>query len=439
MIICAATFAIYRGSLNNYFICDDFIILHFAKYLPHPVVDYLYPHIAFSDPVMRSRYQPGSVIIRLLLFRLFDEDPAAYHLLSLVLHLANVCLVAFAASRLLPCTRFALLTALLFALAPQNGQMVMWVSCLPKLSSHLLVLSCLCCLFSRRKGCLPLYGLIYFVAVFTDVETAILPLLGAVYVVIYRRLLREHGRSGERVKLILIWSITASVVFIGNVVSAHYFPSGSFFSFKPLSGAAFIVNVLLPCNIPLAARFTLTGCMLVLAYRYRTPAVTLSLAAVLIGALFWSFIPLDPAPRYLYLYTLFSSMFTARLVLCLSNELRSRMVRRVSFAGAIIMLVLLNTTSLRKDQKWFSYLQGLGNKVNAIRTQGHNHACVYLEPSCRHISCGLNVFMEDVTFAAVPNPECPAIDCELEFYRPLYGRAALKKYWEFPWLWQPGH
>ncbi|MSR86602.1 tetratricopeptide repeat protein [Candidatus Peribacteria bacterium] len=142
---------LYGHGLTNAFVTldDDMLITL------NTVVHELSPHSiarAFTmyDPEL---YIPLTLVAYQILYHFFGLLPEAYHLLSLLLHVANALLVFLFIRELSGRRGVALMTALLFLVHPLHVEAVMWASAIKDvLSSFFLLLSLFFYMRFLRKG-----------------------------------------------------------------------------------------------------------------------------------------------------------------------------------------------------------------------------------------------------------------------------------------------
>ena len=75
-----------------------------------------------------SNYQPFTILSYLCEYHFFGSAPYGYHLISLILHLLNACLVFWLVYLLSRKTGVSVITALLFAVHPLHVESVAWIS-----------------------------------------------------------------------------------------------------------------------------------------------------------------------------------------------------------------------------------------------------------------------------------------------------------------------
>ena len=97
-------------------------------------------------------YQPVTMQVYAFIYAIFGEDPTAFHVFSLIIHLINVLLVFILVRYFSRQDHLALITAGLFALTPLQVESVAWVSALSNLLYTAFYLAGLCTyLFFLRK------------------------------------------------------------------------------------------------------------------------------------------------------------------------------------------------------------------------------------------------------------------------------------------------
>ena len=122
--VLALTFAVYVPSLRNGFTnWDDPLYV-----LNNPLLRNPTPIAIFMTPVA-GNWHPLTIVSYVMNFRISGLDPASYHWLNLLLHLANTALV-FAFVRLLAPGRMwaAVVTSLFFGIHPMHVESVAWIS-----------------------------------------------------------------------------------------------------------------------------------------------------------------------------------------------------------------------------------------------------------------------------------------------------------------------
>ncbi len=133
---------VYLGSINNFFVADDFTLLRegassstgdFVKY--------------FTDS-QNNIYAPIAKIIVFLLYTLFSFQPQGYHVFILFLHFAATLGVFFLAQKLLKKRLLAFLSALVFLVYPVSGTFIFWFS---TISVTLATIFCIYALISFIK------------------------------------------------------------------------------------------------------------------------------------------------------------------------------------------------------------------------------------------------------------------------------------------------
>jgi hypothetical protein len=194
LIIAAATCATFRPVLKNGFVWDDYPLFVDNAFLQVPVLEQLRWMFTSLDT---GHYHPVSWLLLATIRRLGGLEPKAYHLVGLVLHVANTVLVYFLARRLIAaaararvapplpvsapgasrrgvgtahhvdygyasgsggrCPPYELvlagaLAALLFGLHPLRVEVVAWAACLRDLLCAFFYLSALLCYLRMCEG-----------------------------------------------------------------------------------------------------------------------------------------------------------------------------------------------------------------------------------------------------------------------------------------------
>jgi len=122
--ILAVTFVAYLPSLRNGFTnWDDPLYVLQNPLLRHPTVGAI-----LTTPVA-GNWHPLTIGSYLLNFRISGLDPASYHWLNLLLHLANTALVFAFVSALAPGRKWtAVVTSLFFGIHPMHVESVAWIA-----------------------------------------------------------------------------------------------------------------------------------------------------------------------------------------------------------------------------------------------------------------------------------------------------------------------
>jgi tetratricopeptide (TPR) repeat protein len=135
-LLALAVLAVYGASIGYEFVYDDHVQIERNPWLRDPRGVWLFltrPFWGFymdrgTEP--SNYYRPVFGLLYSLVARGFGLQPAAFHAVSVALHLAATLLVAFGALRLFPGRRgdvAALAAGLLFAVHPAHAEAVAWV------------------------------------------------------------------------------------------------------------------------------------------------------------------------------------------------------------------------------------------------------------------------------------------------------------------------
>lgn len=201
-ILAFAVIAVYANTLLNGFVYDDNIqllanpwITDF-RYLP----DVLGTHsFGFKEgKEFGTTYRPLAFIVYMIEYSLFGFKPAGWHLVNIILHLANTLMVFFTASllfklfspekgRLEGLAPFA--AALVFAIHPVASETVAWIACVPELVYTFFCVAALNLYVRSRTS--SSYALtvasaaLFFTALFAKETAIVLPILVFVFDLLY--------------------------------------------------------------------------------------------------------------------------------------------------------------------------------------------------------------------------------------------------------------
>ncbi len=130
VLILALCGAVYGGFLNNTFHYDD---EHSIQQNPHirqlgNIPDFFSDPSQFSVDAEKGMYRPLLLVSYALNFALGGFSVTGYHLLNILLHALNACLVCWLATRLSGDGRVGLVAGLLFAAHPLGSEPVNYIS-----------------------------------------------------------------------------------------------------------------------------------------------------------------------------------------------------------------------------------------------------------------------------------------------------------------------
>lgn len=164
------TFIVYYGSINNYFVADDFTWLRQAAISSTGDIQKY-----FTRP-QNSFYQPLSPAINFLLYTVFSFQPQGYHVVLLLLHALSSLLVYFLSFRILKKKLPAFIAALFFLLSPFLVENIFWYSTLPVTLSSVFIMFALFCflkLWENKPVIKYLIPLIFIIFAFLTHEPSI--------------------------------------------------------------------------------------------------------------------------------------------------------------------------------------------------------------------------------------------------------------------------
>jgi len=168
-LLAAAVYVLrWTVSPDNYFFADDWMWFFYASKTPITAWLNVFPNHLYNDRPF------GGLFIRAL-YNLFEFNHVAYHSVYLVLHLLNVVLAFFIATRLLHSDRAAFCSAILFGCWGSALNAPTWVASIFDLLCCTLILSALLAHLSARSSWL-VAGL-YLLAIRTKEIAIVLPFL----------------------------------------------------------------------------------------------------------------------------------------------------------------------------------------------------------------------------------------------------------------------
>src|SRR5574340_712765 len=197
LLLLAATFIVYVGTLQFEFVYDDMgqivnnPVVHSWRYLPW----YFHSNVWMQQYAVGNYYRPLFLFWLLLNYTLFGLQPLFWHLTTVLAHLAVTWMVYLLVRRLTSDQATAAIAALLFGLHPIHLEAVAWISGVTEpLLAMLLVPAFLCYLNYRERGrarrWLLLSLLLFALALLTKETAVVLPALLFAYAWIY---VRETG------------------------------------------------------------------------------------------------------------------------------------------------------------------------------------------------------------------------------------------------------
>ncbi len=224
-ILITVTFGLYAKSVNFDFIAnwDDNTYVIENELIRSISLDAVAK--MFTTPV-QANYAPLHIMSYAIDYALWGLDPAGYHLVNILLHVLNVCLVFLLARRLLGKDSVAFFVALGFAVHPLNVENVAWVSERKTLLASAFCMSAFIAYLKSRERAKPAYYwislLLFQLAVLSKATAVILPLL----IISYEFLLGGGKPISWRLAPYLLISaagaaMTVAVHFQSNVIDAE--------------------------------------------------------------------------------------------------------------------------------------------------------------------------------------------------------------------------
>jgi tetratricopeptide (TPR) repeat protein len=370
MVVCVWALTTYRGLSDHPWSYDDYDHVVKAERVLESPATLLSPDSKEPSRVLHHLYF-------LLVYVLFGESVAAYHILNIVLHLINVVLCYLLARQLTRDEATSLTAAFLFAINVSAFEAIYWIAASATLmgaafaqTTVLLVLrsnslrssvwaslsylACCLCYESHIAILIPLVWIWWSRRPSIPVSTPVKLALAAVLFVLADGFVFSTGDAKVSANEIVIGFHVVENVgrFIGRLyLNAHFAPAG-------WSGSV-------PFDMPETYHlwYTLTGWLiaagLVLASR-KSPCISLLLVWIIATALPSSMsIEHRLFPRYWYLPSVASSTLTAIGCVTLFNRVHFGRYARV--AVAVLALVLLTSTYVKSRYYEGRYLMNTAN------------------------------------------------------------------------------
>jgi protein O-mannosyl-transferase len=371
LIITLAVMVTYLNAVNAGFLIVDDIQLSNALESLHKAT---LPE--FFRPGGDRYFRPLSMISCFLNYLIFGKNPAGFHLVNLLIHLANAQLVYFLTVKFMfDDTRketYALIAALVFALHPVNTEAVIWVSARPDLLSCFFFLIAMILMVRPVSSALLLPALILFLSILcaflskesslsllalapiycflerkrksaANIAMIILPLLAAAVVYFYLR--TGPTLTADKGLIKVIASSKPITVMFSETIAAYGFYVGKLFYPFPLSFTIPAIDrtlnslfflLFLPAAAIVMIRQKLFRLPLLIVLTCLIPPIL-----ALIGNL-----PVVPyAERYLYLSTTGFSLFTAIFVSRYLNKVPDLLIVSIVLLAAIPTVLRVNLWS----------------------------------------------------------------------------------------------
>jgi hypothetical protein len=252
--LAAAALIPFLLSLKVGFLSDDFGLTEAAS-RAHSTVQ------AFTFLPFAALYRPLHVVVWWIGLHLWGAAPVGYHVLSLLLHLANSLLVLALGRRIIGNLHGAWAAALLFAVHPLHVEAITWASCQVDLQCTTFALLSLLALEgclgapSRARGALALGGslLAFFLAALTKESALSLPGVAVFRVFLYggqRRLRRAALAALPYAAFLALYLVMrfSALRGIGGYLARPTFWNTVF----PSAPLRQVVSFFLPLNQPLA-------------------------------------------------------------------------------------------------------------------------------------------------------------------------------------------
>lgn len=429
------TVVTFGRAADYFFIADDLTNLHFVRTYTGGLGDFWIPGAVFSAPVTQSRYMPLHIWHWWALDAAFGDAVWAYHLLSFALHALVATLVVALARRLLELPWApALCAGVIFAAYRLNSQSVVWVSASFRILSTALFLGALLLVlrpWQRQRDALAAAAC-FFLALFMNPDFVV----GLAVFAVFALSLRRHGRAIEAGQMMTMtaWSFAMVAVFAAaNVVSNQHFADDLELSLwpDPLRLALFVLNLLVPYDLPLAAKLAIVIALVALVVLFSRKHALALIGAAATSAVFWSLGNYALAPRYLYLPAIFTVLLLTQAGWGAVQVLTTR--RRWLGAVAVAGVVMVNIVAVRAtDLVHFEYLAVLPQRLAEIR-RTEERARVYV-PDNPLPKADLTFFEPNLEFVASPREATHVVRTGAASYEPILGKGFDDGYWYHPWF-----
>jgi tetratricopeptide (TPR) repeat protein len=407
--------AVSAGTLRNGFVTDDTVQLLRNPLIiqPHSFVDLFRSGVWDFTGLQCNFYRPLQAVAYSVIYRLAGVNPVGYHLLIVLLHIANTCMVFWLARMILsrpagspraaawPIPVFA---AALFAVHPAHTEVVNWVAALPDALMTFFVLSAVAW-FARENGRprpLAIAGIsaLYLGALFSKEPGVTLPALLAGFELLcqrrnFRGLLRNtplYGAMSACAGLYLWARIHALGSAVPGTGAAFQFASCKYLFSAIVIAAQYLGKLVAPLRLSYCNPFTPPGTMglsvgagLLLIAALGALAVWLVLRFVRGGqggavcfGLLWMALTLAPVFNFNALGTyLFSEryLYLPSVGFCWAAAMAwgwwFARGRRFALATALVVLVAFSVRSLARNADWHDNLTLL--EVSARQAPGQSY------------------------------------------------------------------
>ncbi len=348
LVALAAAIVIFSNNLRGEFILDDRYMIednprvHSWQFLPDYFTAGVWHNSGFSDAqeIHAVYYRPLHLVLLRLTYAAFGADTLGYHVVNLLLFLANIVLVYLLARRLLeqtgrPDPIAAAAAALIFAVHPTHSESVSWISGVTDPLAFLFVIASLLFYFRSDARDEPLSFaaslVCYALGLLTKETVVVLPALLVAYNVIFQRPVFPK-RLWAYVALTIVFLIVRAAALDESI---PIYPSvhGFRFLIEFIAGYAKLLFVPWPMNYYFAAQAgtvaslteiaiwgVIVCVVLVWAARHwrDEPLIAFGvvwIAATLAPTLIWAFNEFPGfAVRYLYPPTIGLGFIVARVV-----------------------------------------------------------------------------------------------------------------------------
>lgn len=218
---------VYLGGLGGQFVYDDHILIEGNRTVASPsaALGAFFEPLWAADPqgeIPNAFWRPLTVLVLAVTRDLAGLEPRAFHVVSLLLHLAASWAAWRLATRLLRCGTLGWLVAALFAVHPVHVESVAWASAVnDPLFALFSMLSLERYLAWRERGLRGVpwaAGVLLLLGLLAKEQALVVPLVALVIDLVFRHLrARGPGAQEELVRAYAPWALAATLYVVGRM------------------------------------------------------------------------------------------------------------------------------------------------------------------------------------------------------------------------------
>ncbi len=396
-----------------------------------------YTHLPFShifDVFIPGRfteciYTPVTSMIKFILFKIFGQSPAPYHIFDFTFYLLTIVLVYRFFLITLEKQEVAFLSALLFAVHPIHSEVVSWMSCDGYIMSMFFLMIAfnlfLNLLFKDCNQYEKLWSILflilfYAVAILSQIGSVVFPALILVYAFIF---CRQKLLFSCKISIpLFLMSALGTYFSVLGVASDRYNPQQVLpFQDKLVVISQYVLKSILPLEMmpvyPMPYDYSFSALQVIFYIFVLVLAVVLFIKIndkVYRFFILWFAVSISPnshlfynssvllADRYLYFASVASSMFMAYFLYGLSDRLkRIDYIKNrplISYVPVIMVLVFYIISSFFYSSAWknsfslwsYAYSKNSTNKMvifnlaSAYQVEGKYEQALFYYDECLH-------------------------------------------------------